>query len=146
MDSQEKIKKYLKKFVWLFFIFLAFYFFVNIFNYFDPLNFCSIKIDGDFLRGNENTIKKAIKLLKKEDRVAYKTLCAYIDTISEHNCFTSSRNFSKEDWDKDGCYIKGSRAIYLKTEEGESDFIVNKRKTAIKKLSEYSKDFWRGVR
>lgn len=142
MNSQEKIKKYLKKFAWIFFIFLAFYFFVNIFNYFDLLNFCYIKIDGDLLRGNESTIKKAIKLLKREDKTAYKTLCAYVDTISEHNCFASSRKFSLENWNKNGCYIKGSKVIYLKPEKRENSAIINQRKISLKKYSEYSKDFW----
>ncbi len=142
MELQEKIKKYFKKFMWTFFIFLAFYFFVNFFNYFDPLNFCYIKIDGDFLRGNESTIKKAIKFLRKENKLAYKTLCAHIDTISEKNCFTSSRNVSMEDWEKDGCYIKGSKIIYLKPEKRESNIIINKRKVSLKKYSEYGKDFW----
>lgn len=146
MYSQDKTKKYFKKIAWLSFMFLAFYFFVNIFNYFDPLNFCYIKIDDDFLRGNESTIKKAIKLLKREDKAAYKTLCAYVDTISEHNCFTSSRNISLEDWNKNGCYIKGSKVIYLKPEKRESAAIINQRKTSIKKYSEYSKDFWRSVK
>lgn len=139
---QEKIKKYFKKFAWVFFVFLIFYFFLNFFNYFDPLNFCYIKIDSDFLRGNEKTIKKAIKLLKKENKIAYKTLCGYINTISEKNCFTSSQNISLEDWDKDGCYIKGSKIIYIKPEKDKGDTIINERKIIIKKYSEYSRDFW----
>lgn len=142
----DKIKKTLKKFAWAFFIFLMFYFFVNIFNYFDPLNFCYIKIDSDLLRGNESTIKKAVKLLKKEDKIAYKTLCAYVDTISEHNCFASSRKISLEDWNKDGCYIKGSKVIYLKPEKRENSAIINQRKISLKKYSEYSKDFWGSIR
>lgn len=146
MDLQEKIKKYFKKFAWVFFVFLAFYFFVNIFNYFDPLNFCYIKIDGDFLHGNEGTIKKAVKLLKREDKIAYKRLCSYINTISEHHCFTSSQNISLEDWNKEGCYIKGSKVVYVKPEKGVSDIIVNKRKNAIKRFSEHSKDFWINVK
>lgn len=136
------IKKYFKKFIWIFSIFLMFYFFINIFNYFSPLNFCYIKIDGDFLRGNEKTIRKAIKLLKKENKQAYNTLCGYINTISEKNCYTTSQNISREEREKDGCYIKGSKVIYLKPEKGENNEVINKRKNAIKKYSEYSKDFW----
>lgn len=133
------IKKYLKIFAILLFILITSSLFINLFSYFDPLNFCYIKIDNDILRGNQDTIKKAIKLLKKENGESYKTLCRYVDIILEQNCVI---NMPGQKIDKEGCYIKGSKVIYLKPEKQKTDLIIKKRAEIIEKYSSYSKNFW----
>jgi len=44
--------------------------------------------------------------------------------------------------DKDGCYIKGSKVIYIKPERQNTDLIIQKRAEILKKYSAYSKKFW----
>lgn len=132
------VRKYLKYLGLIVLVFILSNFIVNAFSYFDMGNFCYIDIEGDILRGNEETVKKAIGLLKKEDYGGYKVLCKYVDTISENYCLEGHMNYS----DKPGCYIRGSKVIYIKPEKNDTSFIVSERANTIKKYSILSKNFW----
>ena len=125
---------------------LIFYSSVNIFSYYDPMSLCSIRIEKDIIGGNGDTIRDAIKLIKKEDHKSYKMLCQNIDRINENECSTAHGEFDADDrknWEKDGCYINGSKVILLKPEKEYSELIVRERAETIKKYASYSEKFWR---
>lgn len=127
-------------------IFVVFSFLANVPSYFDPLNFCYIGIDNDILRGNQKTVKAAINQIKVEDPQAYKTLCENVDTIVEDYCRASdTRHGGTGDeigLSEPGCFIRGSKIIYLIPSKMESDYVVNLRAETIKKYAYFSKNFW----
>ncbi len=124
-----------------------FYFMVNIGNYFDPINFCYINIEGDILRGNSHTIQQVIKNIRKNDTETYKTLCAYVHTIHEEYCLGSDWSLDKtyRGLDTPGCYIKGSKVIYLTPNSKEDGATIEKRYQALIKYAKYSKEFWESL-
>jgi hypothetical protein len=109
-------------------------------SYLDIFNLCYINIDGDILRGNEKTIKDAIHLIKKDDPANYKILCKNVKTIKERYCFIPTVPI-KYGTDP-GCYIRGSRVIYIIPQKEESQEVVDKRAETIKKYAEKSRIFW----
>ena len=129
----------------IFFLLLIF-FIINKVSYFDPLNFCYIKIQGDIVRGEESSIHKAISLIKKEDKKAYSNLCKYVDTINENFCIVADWQISGPEFAEGlklpGCYARGSKTIYLYPTKEISDTTINKRKNDIIKYAEFSKNFW----
>jgi hypothetical protein len=50
-------------------------------------------------------------------------------------------NTGEEPW-LPGCFVRGSKTIYLKPEKEESDLIVGQRAEAIKGFMLMSKNFW----
>jgi len=125
---------------------LFFIFIINRISYFDPLNLCYIKIEGDIVRGEETTIHKAISLIKKEDKKAYKDICKYVDTISESYCIIADWQISgpefAEGLNLPGCYARGSKTIYIYPNKVVSEFVIRARKNDILKYTEFSKNFW----
>jgi len=121
-------------------LFILAYFVINIFAYFDPFNSCLIWIDGDILRGNTGTIRQAIKIIKNKNPESYKNTCRYLNAISENYCVASRVSAEM----LPGCYIKGSKTIYLNPENGAGENIINARAEQIEKLAEKSKEFWQG--
>lgn len=87
---------------------------------------------------------KAISLLKKEDKKSYRDLCKYVDIVSEKYCFAYDDRVEKLDYEvwQPGCYVMGSRTIYIKPESAESEEVIRKRSLEIKKYSQFSKEFW----
>ena len=83
--------------LYLFFGFIIgiIYFIFSLFYYIDPFSFCVIKMERDILRGNKETMRAAISLIKKEDKSAYKTLCEYTRAITEKNCFRNDWHINK---------------------------------------------------
>ncbi len=120
-------------------------FIINRFSYFNPLSMCYIKIEGNIVSGNEETIQKAIRKIKKTDKTAYKNLCKYVDKISEKNCVIADWHIARDEfdtgWRLPGCYVKGTKTIYLLPEKKDSTEIVEKRAEKIKEISEFSKDY-----
>lgn len=119
---------------------------LNTIAYFDAAGFCYISINADALKGNKNTINKAIIQLKKQDEKGYKTLCRYVAAIHEQNCgnFDSRVSANNGSHASPGCFIKGSKAIYVIPKEEDSDRVVTDRMETIKKYAQYSKLFWEG--
>src|SRR3989338_8567134 len=93
-----------------------------------------------YLIGNRPASWVGIIQLKKENKESYKTLCRYVDVILEQYCINGMPNPRLTD--KDGCYIKGSKVIYIKPERQNTDLIIQKRAEILKKYSAYSKKFW----
>jgi len=120
---------------------------VNIFSYLDPPRLCHIGITGDIVSGNEDTIRSALRLLRRDDPDAYRLTCRYVNRINEMRCQGADpRGGESEDsevgWEKPGCYVRGSKEIQLKPEKGDSEDIIKKRAATIKKYAEYSRNFW----
>ena len=122
------------------------YYMINMFSYFDPARWCYVKIEGDIVSGSETTIRKAILVLKKDDPAAYESLCHYVDRVSERNCIVADHKISKkefeEGWHQLGCYVRGTKTIYLKPTRVETEDVIQERAWVIKKYTEYSKNFW----
>ncbi len=134
----------------LFALFLLVVYIINSYAYFNPLSLCHIKISGDVLRGNEDTIRGAISIIRKEDKETYRDLCKYVDRINEMFCMGADPRRGASDrasWDeygmnKAGCYVRGSRVIYIQPSYDKSDTTVNERVETIKKYTQYSKNYW----
>lgn len=142
-----KINKDSVSFYLLFsFLIGVFFWFLNIISYFDPINLCYIKIEGDVVRGEESTIHKALSLIKKENKKTYKDICKYVDVISEKYCIIADWQINGEEYTKGlnlpGCYARGSKTIYLRPNKNISDNIIQIRKKSIIKYSQFSKNFW----
>ena len=143
-----KIKKNLKsasiKAGILLVLFIFYSFIVNIFSYFDPFSLCNIGIDNKTISGNQETIKKAIGLVKKQDKTAYKTLCKYVNTIKESTCLASDPHLGSRPIgvDNPGCYIRGSKIIFLRPDNRDNANVVESRAETITKYANLSKNFW----
>lgn len=140
----DTFKHYAPALIFLGIAFFVFYFFVNIFNYWDLPGLCYISIDSVGLSGNTKTIGKALSLLKKHDPAGYRMVCRYVDRINERRCVGSDWNIdpAHRGYDASGCYIRGSKIIYVKPDESDSATTIAERAGVIKKYAEYSKRFW----
>ena len=124
------------------------YFIFSATAYFDPLSWCRIKIEKDILSGNRTTIKQAIRLIKSQRPVDYQDLCKYVEVISEKRCTVADPNVdlaqAQAGWQEPGCYVRGSKYIYLAPESSASQVVIRQRAEAIIKYSQFSQDFWTG--
>lgn len=121
------------------------YFILNKFNYFDVSSLCYIDLDGSLLNGNKNTIVEALKSIKRKDKQQYKTVCKYVQKISENYCIGSDWHLDPK-WRENSigkdCFIRGSKTIYLYPQEEMNLEVVSKRAKSIEQLSRASKEFW----
>jgi hypothetical protein len=133
------------------------------FAWFDPLALCRIHIDVELLEGDRGPIRAAIALVRREDPVAYRALCRWVDRVQEE------RQCDAGDPQADprlrgqsvstpgaidaalirvrqapGCYVRGSRIIVLRRPpDGQSGpALVRERAEALKRLAGYSQAFW----
>lgn len=121
-------------------------FVTNQFSYLDLGHLCYIKIHGA-VSGSEDTIRQALRYLEKEDTDAYARVCRYVRIIEEKNfCLAQDPNLNQGGqegvWREPPCYIKGSKAIYLKTNEVDTEDVVRQRMAAIKRYAQLSQRFW----
>lgn len=112
----------------------------SITSYFDPFNFCSISIDGDVVRGNEKTIKQAISYIKDTDFLTYEILCNEVKVIKEKYCMETDLPLRASE--EPGCFIRGSRVIYLKPQKGISESVIKERAQVIEKYVLRLETFW----
>lgn len=115
-------------------------------NYVDVTSMCRIKLNGDMLRGNEETIKSALKYIKENKRSSYDDACKYIDNISERYCIDADYHLdalaTQAGWKRPGCYIRGSKTMYLKPESAKTDIVIKQRADEIIKDAQFSKNYW----
>lgn len=105
--------------------------------YVDYPNGCNIRINGDILNGNANTIYRAIKQIRDKDPDTYKILCSNIKYINESNCVYAEKDDSRLAVKQtDGCYIKGTGIIYLTPDGNGEDSATLGR---IKAITKYAK-------
>ena len=113
------------------------------FHYVDILSLCNIAIDKDFLKGNRETIVQAITQIKTEDKSAYKTVCKYVDLISENFCPVDHAYGGPFTYNnQSGCYIKGSKVIFINPDKSNYPTVINQRAESIKKYADLSKNYW----
>ena len=112
--------------------------------YLHVIPWCRIKIQHDVLRGGQTFIKASIKQLKSRDRDAYQALCGYVDVIYERACVGADWHIydPKILYDKPGCYVRGTRTIYLSPKQNFLKDEMAERAKELKRLAEHSKAFW----
>lgn len=131
----------------LFLTVVTFSFVANVFSYFDPFNLCYIGIENDVVKGNQRTIKAALSAIKESSPQDYKNVCGNVDLIAESYCLASDSRGGedKEDvgYSAPGCYIQGSRIIYVIPSKLDSDQVIKQRADTIQKYAVYSERFWK---
>ena len=133
---------------------------LSAFAYFDPLAFCRIHIDVELLEGDRSPIRRAIKLVRREDPLAYHALCRYVDRIVEEpRCQAGDPQADpalrgqpvarasldpalQRALDAPGCYVRGSRIVILKRSAADDEASVRLRAETLKRLAGYSRAFW----
>ena len=122
------------------------YFSLNIFSYFDPLSFCRIKIHQQPLSGNRSTIKEALRYIKRSDPSSYAMVCKYVKDIGEKNCMSGDArvdaSFAGEYGTVKGCYVRGTKFIYLKPNKNNDRQTVAERAKNVIHLAAKSENFW----
>jgi hypothetical protein len=133
------------------------------FAWFDPLALCRIHIDVELLEGDRGPIRAAIALVRREDPLAYRALCRWVDRVQEE------RQCDAGDPQADprlrgqsiiapgaidpalvrarqavGCYVRGSRIIVLRrrSEGQDGPAQMRERAEALKRLAGFSQAFW----
>ena len=149
-------------------VLLAAWGWLRAFAWFDPVAACRIHIDVELLEGDRGPIRAAIELVRREDPLAYRALCRWVDRIQEErhcdagdpqadprlrgqsaiapSAMAPTLTRARE---APGCYVRGSRIIVLKRppEGGGGAGLVRARAEALKRLAGYSQAFWiAGVR
>lgn len=117
----------------------------SITNYIDPLTGCFITLDGNLLNGNEETIKEALKNIKSSNNREYRNICKYVNKIVEQHCLNSDPHFGYPVEISKGCYIKGSKIVYLEANENKTIETIKEREELILKYSKYSQNFWESL-
>ena len=133
------------------------------FAWFDPLSLCRIHIDVELLEGDRGAIRDAVDLVRREDPLAYRSLCRFVDRIQEERqCDAGDPQADKrvrggagiplDELDPaigrareaPGCYVRGSRIIVLRrAPDGRGGpTLVRERAEALKRLAGYSRAFW----
>lgn len=119
---------------------------LNVFDYFDPMTLCYIRINRELVGGRRDTIKQAIRLLKKTDKPSYHTLCAHVSRIRERMCIGSDWHLENppRGFNAHGCYIRGTKTIYLKPRLDEGNAVVTQRMQTIRTYAQLSAEFENG--
>jgi hypothetical protein len=133
------------------------------FAWFDPLTLCRVHIDVELLEGDRGAIREVIDLVRREDPLAYRALCQWVDRIQEERqCdaadpqvdprIRAGAGVSRDALDPlllrareaPGCYIRGSRVIVLRRapDGAGGPALVRERADALKRLAGYSRAFW----
>jgi hypothetical protein len=135
---------------------------LSAFSWFDVTALCRVHIDVELLEGDRAGIKQAIAVVRREDPLAYRDLCAWVDRIQEERaCMAGDPQANPRfrgvvmqvDWlepplrrahDAAGCYIRGSRILILRrARDGENPAtLLRERADALKRLAAYSRAFW----
>lgn len=138
------------------------------FAWFDPLALCRIHIDVELLEGDRSGIRHAIDVVRREDPIAYRALCRWVDRIQEERqCDAGDPQADRRvrggagipldvldpairrARESPGCYVRGSRIIVLRRppDGAAGPPLVRERAEALKRLAGYSRAFWvEGVR
>lgn len=141
MDS---IFKWLTSFLFLGGIVAAIgYLVLTISGYFVPYPMCYIKIYSDTLKGNKETITKALESIRASSLGDHEMVCTYVNKIIEVPC--RSINVQNKQYissDNIGCYIKGSKVIYLNPDTRNDSDIIKIRAEEILRNAKQSRDYW----
>lgn len=128
-------------------ILFVIYFLTSLSSYLNIIDLCKINIQNDMVRGNKETIFKAITLLSQEDQVSYKNLCKYVSTIKEGYCpIPTGDNSNITFLENSGCFIKGSKIIYIIPNQDRSNQIIIQRAESLRKSALFSKLYWDSIK
>lgn len=115
------------------------------FSYIDPGGPCWVKTVTDVVEGN-NRLVDGIKKLKESDPYAYKDLCQHVDTIVELNCIAGDPRVNLDpkliDFEYKGCFIKGSKTVYLLPNKDGTQQDPTSIATTLKKYTQVSREYW----
>lgn len=139
------LKGYLFKYTILFLIISVFLILNNLSNYISLFPYCRVAIQSN-IRGNKQTIIKALNLIKNESTTSYTDVCTYVEQISEQKCAISDsrgQNINGTLEFRDSCYIRGSKIIYIQATQDISENTIKLRAESIKNLAKFSKDYWK---
>jgi hypothetical protein len=141
-------------------VLLALWGWLRAFAWFDPLAMCRIHIDVELLEGDRGAIREAIDVVRREDPVAYRALCRWVDRVQEERrCDAGDPQVDPRiraggggaldpgllrAREAPGCYVRGSRVIVLRRapEGGGGPTLVRARADALKRLAGYAQSFW----
>lgn len=130
------------------------------FAWFDPLAMCRIQIDVELLEGDRGAIREAIDVVRREDPLAYRALCHWVDRIQEERrCDAGDPQVDPRiragaggapdpvllrAREAPGCYVRGSRVIVLRRapDGGAGPALVRQRADTLKRLAGYAQSFW----
>ena len=116
---------------------------LNGITYLDPINFCLINLDEDISVGDKRTMHQAVDLVGKRYSSNYKTVCKYVNTISEQYCPIHQANGGDTTYAKStGCFIKGTKTVFISPSYKTSEDIITMRAYDIIKYANFSKDYW----
>jgi len=136
------------------------------FSWLDVSALCRVRIEVELLEGDRGSIKEAIAVVRREDPVAYRDLCRWVDRIQEEReCMAgdpqadprlrgaSVISLAQVDpalaraHDAAGCYMRGSRVIVLRRPREGDDHaaLLRERVEAIKRSAGYARAFWTGA-
>lgn len=119
------------------------YIFYTYSHYIDFSNNCTIEVQKDIVSGNRQTIFDALKLIKEDHPEDYENICTQVDTIVETECILGDKKTPKIHYlDTDGCYLKGTKTIFIRPVSGTSDTIVENRAELILKYGTLSGEYW----
>jgi hypothetical protein len=111
--------------------------------YLDSVHGCAIKINEDILRGNPETIIDALNLIKKHNPEQFNTVCRFVSKIEEAPCYYGPYDDKRLEVAKTGgCYLKGTKIIFIAPEKDNTPDIITKRAENITKMAEFSKNYW----
>lgn len=132
-------------FYWPMLIFLmiaavGLYFTVNFFSYWQPLDKCYVGVQGNYLKGNKETIFDALKNMRKSNIDDYFTVCRNVNMIVEGQCPRFQGDVLRDS--ADNCFVSGSKTIFIAPDQGSSEESMKKREAEIVRLSKLSKSFW----
>ena len=135
---------------------------LSAFSWFDAFALCRVHIDVELLEGDRASIKQAIALVRREDPLAYRDLCNWVDRIQEEReCRAGDPQANPRfrgavvqlEWlepaqrrahEAAACYVRGSRIVVVRRgREGENaTTLLRERGDALKRVAGYSREFW----
>ena len=138
---------------------------LSAFSWFDVSAICRVHIDVELLEGDRGSIKEAIALVRREDPLAYRDLCRWVDRIQEErHCQAGdpqadSRfrghvvNLAAIDpvlrraIEAPACYMRGSRIIVVRrARDGENPgALLRERAEGLKRMAAHARAFWTGA-
>lgn len=119
-------------------------YYVSQFYYINTSPPCFIKVSTNVVSGI-GPITVEINNLQSSDKAAYENLCRYVDHIVELPCLAGDTVVNTDpklfDPKIQGCFVKGSKTIYLKPLNQETNPTPD-RVEALKRYATISKEYW----
>jgi hypothetical protein len=139
---------------------------LSAFSWLDVSALCRIHIDVELLEGDRASIKAAIAVVSREDPLAYRDLCRWVDRIQEErHCQAGDPqadprlrgqviNLAAIDpvlrraFEAAACYMRGSRIVVVRRARDEENpaTLLRERAEGLKRMAGHARAFWTGGR